>query len=374
MRETNIEETSRSGLAFAGTSRSSQGQARSVGWGVVGTGTIARHFAEDLQNVAGAHLAAVTSRSFDKATTFAASFDAEAHRDLDDLLRASNVDVVYIASPNDTHFSAAMAALSSGKGVVVEKPLATNRAEAEQLSRFASEQKLFLMEGMWTRFLPALMFVRETVRSGAIGEVRRIDGELAFQHPYDPESRFFDPARGGGALLDLGVYLISLSLALMGRPETVTGRWRPAPSGVDMGAVIELTFGTARAHLHCALDYEGANLLVIEGTRGSLILQPPFIAARQVTMVPAMAGRFLARMPGGSAAKRAAAKLSRLTPSLLGLRHQSFDFPGYGLQFEIAAATQALSQGHTQHSLMPMTDTVETLRIIEDVRSQGQAA
>lgn len=374
MSKSNVAETSRSGSALAGIPQPSQADARSVGWGIVGTGVIARHFAEDLRNVAGAHLAAVTSRSFDKAATFGASFDAAAHSDLDAFLLNPNVDAVYIASPNDTHFSIAMAALSAGKKVVVEKPLATTRAEAEQLASFASEQKLFLMEGMWTRFLPAIAFVKEALRSGAIGEVRRIDGELAFQHPYDPESRFFDPARGGGALLDLGVYLISLSLALMGRPERVNGRWRPAPSGVDMAADIELTFGTARARLHCALDYQGANLFLIEGTRGSLILQPPFIAARRVTKAPAMAGRFLAGMPGGSGARRAMAKLCRLSPSLPGLRHHLFDFPGYGLQFEIGAATHAISQGHTQLPLMPMADTVETLRIIEHVRSQRQTA
>ncbi|WP_258045660.1 Gfo/Idh/MocA family protein [Mesorhizobium sp. NBSH29] len=345
-----------------------------MGWGLVGTGMIARHFTEDLRSVAGAHLAAVTSRSFDKAAAFGAAFDARAHADLDAMLRAPEVDAVYIATPNDTHFSTALAALSAGKGVVVEKPLAMSRTEAEQLASFATEQKLFLMEGMWTRFLPAMDFVREALRSGAIGKVRRIDGELAFRHLYDPGNRFFDAAQGGGALLDLGVYLISLSLALMGRAETVNGRWRAAPSGVDMAADIEMTFGTAQARLHCALDYEGANLFVIEGTHGSLVLQAPFIAARQVTKTLAMAGRGLARMPGGPTARRAMAKLSRLAPSVPGLRHQLFDFSGYGLQFEIAAATQALAQGHTQHPLMPMADTVETLRIIETIRSQGPAA
>lgn len=371
MRKADIAETQGPDLARVGGRRTLWAESRAVGWGVVGTGVIARHFAEDLQHVAGAHLAGVSSRSFDKARSFAATFNAEAHRDLDALLRAKDVDVVYIASPNDAHFSAAMAALAAGKGVVVEKPLAMTRAEAEQLDNFASERKLFLMEGMWTRFLPALAFVREAVRSGAIGEVRRINAELAFEHPYDPKSRFFDPSRGGGALLDLGVYLISLSLALMGRPDMVNGCWRRASSGVDMAARIELTFGEASAHLNCALDLKGSNLFVIEGTHGSLILQPPFIAARRVTKAPAMAGRYLAQMPGGPAAKRAAVKLSRLFPSFLGLRHHSFDFPGYGLQFEIAAATHAVSQGRTQHSLMPMADTVETLRIIEHVRSQN---
>jgi predicted dehydrogenase len=175
-----------------------------VGWGIVGTGKIAEHFAADLAHVDGAYVAAVTSRSFDKAADFAARHGGNAHAQLASLLCDEGVDAVYVASPNDSHFNAALAAISANKGVLVEKPLVTTLADAERLSALALERNIFLMEGMWTRFLPAIAFLRNAIQSGTIGEVLRLKGELAFLQPYDPDNRFFDPAKGGGALLDPG--------------------------------------------------------------------------------------------------------------------------------------------------------------------------
>lgn len=341
----------------------------SVGWGIVGTGTIAERFASDVKHVAGAQLAAVTSRAFDKAAGFAARHGGTAYADLAAMLRDEGVGALYVASPNDAHFSAAAAALSVGKGVLIEKPLVTTSADAERLSSLATEHGAFLMEGMWTRFLPAIAFVRNALESGSIGEVRRVHGELAFAHPYDPGNRFFDAARGGGALLDLGVYLISLSLALLGRPDAADGRWRAAPSGVDMAAEIELTFGACRASLSCALDRNGSNLFVIEGARGTLMIQPPFIAARQVVEAGGTAAKLFANLSGRPSAARILAKLARTVP-LPGLRRHLFDFAGHGLQFEIDAATRAIATGETGVPLAPVADAVETLRIIERVRSR----
>lgn len=344
----------------------------SVGWGIVGTGAIAEHFATDLKHVSGAHLAAISSRSHDKAISFAARHGAAAHKGLSSLLGDESVNAIYIASPNDTHFNAAMAAITAGKGVLVEKPLVTTIEEAERLMAFAAERKVFLMEGMWTRFLPSIAFVKNVLGSGAIGDVRRIDGELAFAHPYDPVSRFFDATKGGGVLLDLGVYLVSLSLALFGRPDEVYGRWRAAPNGIDLAADIELAFSGCRARLGCAMDRNGTNLFVIEGTRGALVLQPPFIAARGVIEATRLPARLLAGPPVGSFMARTAAKLARKLP-LPGVHRHRFDFPGHGLQFEIAAATNAIASGHIGTSLAPTSDTLETLRIIEQVRGSSSS-
>lgn len=348
------------------------GRLPAIGWGIIGTGVIAEHFAGDLKRVPGASLVAVTSRSYDKAADFAVRHGAEVYRDLDSLLADPRVGALYIASPNDTHAAAAMAALSAGKGVMVEKPLVASSAEADKLAAFAAERGHFLMEAMWTRFLPAIGFVRETLKSGAIGDVTRIDGELAYLHPYDPANRFFDPAKGGGAMLDLGVYLISLSLALFGRPDKVEGQWRAAPTGVDMAANLELTFGSAEAHLNCAIDRNGANFYVIEGTKGALIIQTPFLAARQVFIAPRGAGRVLAGLPGGPLVKRVLAKVARSMP-LPGVRSHTFDFPGYGLQFETEAAMKAIAEGQTGSPLAPLEDAIETLRIIEQVRGRPSA-
>jgi hypothetical protein len=137
-----------------------------------------------------------------------------------------------------------------------------------------------------------------------------------------------------------------------------------------MAAEIELTFGKVQARLECGFDRTGANLFLVEGSHGTLIVQPPFIAARQVLEMRGPPAKLFASMSGSSKAARAFAKLARTVP-LPGVRRHSFDFPGYGLQFEIAAATQAIAEGRTGTLLAPLAESLETLRIIEHVRSNA---
>lgn len=333
---------------------------------------MAEQFARDLGRVEGARLVGVSSRSAQKAQAFAQRHgDVSAYSSSSDLLADDNVDAVYVASPNDTHFDTAWAALAARKGVLVEKPLVATSAEAARLATYAAEQQAFLMEAMWTRFLPAVKEVKRAIAAGAIGDVRRVRSELAFHHPYAPDSRIFAKERGGGSLLDLGVYGISLALHLMGKPNEVRGSWREAPTGVDVSATVELGYsGGVEARLVCALDRMGSNIFVVEGTRGTLILQPPFIGARMVLKCQGVATR-LALVPGASVAARALRKLARTVP-LPGISRQSFPFEGYGLQFEIDAASAAIRTGDIEHPVSPLSDTIETLRIIETVLEKGR--
>ncbi|GBQ30268.1 trans-1,2-dihydrobenzene-1,2-diol dehydrogenase [Gluconacetobacter sacchari DSM 12717] len=343
-----------------------------IGWGVIGTGTIAGHFAQDIRNARGAYLAAVASRSPGKAAAFAARHGGRPVADVDALVRDPAVRAVYIASPNATHFDMARAVMAGGKAVLVEKPLVSTVEDADRLVALAALHDTFCMEGMWSRFLPAMTLAREAIGSGAIGTVRRIRAELAFVHPYDPGSRFFDPAQGGGALLDLGVYPVSLALALMGRPAGVRGRWRAAPSGVDMAAEMVLEFGAVQAHLACGFDRDGTNLFMIEGSRGTLVLQPHFISSRQLLAVGRMPARGLSLIPCGSAPMRLFSKVAKRV-WLPGVRRHDCVYAGYGLQFEIEAASRAVAQGLTASAVMPLADSVETLRIIEQVRARPPA-
>lgn len=341
---------------------------KKIAWAIVGTGRIATHFARDLQHVPGARLAAVCSRSRDRAISFLAGRDAQIHDRIDALMDDADVDAIYVATPNHSHFAVAKAGMLAGKGVLVEKPLAMNVAQAEQLATLAEQRQAFLMEGMWTRFLPAVAWALETVRSGALGELHRIQGELAFRRDQDSASHLDEPRQGGGVLPDLGVYLISLSLLLLGRPDSVvTGFGRPRSSDVDISADFELVYPHCRALLRCGIDRDGANLFVIEGSRACLILQPPFIGSRSAVIAPPAIGQLLMRFSGSPAIQRAIAKLTRTVP-LPGVRHHAFDFPGYGLQFEIRAATEALAAGKTGLALSPVRDSIETLRIIEQIR------
>lgn len=343
--------------------------AQSVAWGVVSTGTIAAHFAEDLKRVGNARLVAVCSRDRAKAEAFAATHDAaRAYGSLMDLLADPEIEAVYVASPNHMHAQTARLALAAGKAVLVEKPLATTAADAEALAALARNKGLFLMEGLWTRFLPAMDLVRAKIAEGAIGAVTSIGGELCFRHAYDPANRFFDPKSGGGVLLDLGVYAVSLVRHILGEPKSVRSTLKTAPTGADIRATLSFIYENGRrADMLVSFEEDGANLMVIEGTKGRLVLQPPFIGAR---MVLETHGGFapLATWPGNGVIARAVRKIAR-SRDLPGITRHDCDFPGYGLQFEIAAASAAIRAGETGHPLCPMEDTIATLRIIDAAKA-----
>lgn len=343
--------------------------AEPVAWGIVSTGTIAAHFAEDLKRAGNARLVAVCSRDRARAKAFATAHGAKrAHGSLREMLADPEIEAVYVASPNHMHAETAHAALTAGKSVLVEKPLSTTAAEAEALAALARRKGLFLMEGLWTRFLPAMDLVRRRIAEGAIGEVTSVGGDLCFRHAYDPASRFFDPKSGGGVLLDLGVYAISLVRHILGEPKSVYSKVKLAPSGADIRANLSFIYDDDRgANMLVSFEQEGANLMVIEGTEGHLVLQPPFIGAR---MVLEAHGGFapLAAWPGNGVIARAARKLAR-SRDLPGITRHACDFPGYGLQFEIAAASAAIRAGETGHPLCPMEDTIATLRIIEAAKA-----
>lgn len=340
-----------------------------VRWGIVGTGTMAQQFASDLGLCRGAVLSAVSSRHADKAGAFAARHGSQvsAYDTYADLLADDKVEAVYVATPNDTHFAAASAAIESGKGVLVEKPLVATSAEVARLAALAAERDVFLMEAMWTRFLPAITKAKTLIEEGAIGKVSSLRGMLAFHHPYDPESRFYSKERGGGAMLDLGVYGVSLSRFLMGDPVELSGEWQAAPTGVDRAASLTLRFkNDVVATLSCAFDHEGDNSFIIEGSRGALVLPAPFIAARDVLECSTGFAARLATIPGRSASARAIRKLVSRLP-LPGIRKHSFPYSGHGLQFEIEAASSAIRARKTSHPVMHPLDSARTLEIIETV-------
>ena len=333
------------------------------GWGIVGTGAIAHRFAADLAHVPQARLAAVQSRSPQAAADFCAKFSAgRACADLDALLADGAVDAVYLATPNARHAEQALASIAAGKPVLVEKPLALSAADAERIEAAAVAKGVFAMEGLWTRFLPAVRRAKALVDAGEIGPITALHANLAYVHEETPESRFYDP-QGGGALFDLGVYPISLALHFLGVPDGVSGSWKAARSGVDRSAEITLRYRQATAHLSCGFDREGDNSLTLHGSKGSLRLAPPFLQARRLTHFkgatpPAvriaargLAGRIIDRLP------------------LPGRVTEHHPFPGSGLQFEAAAVMEAVRQKRTHSEVMPLADSKAALAIITKLLS-----
>lgn len=340
------------------------------GWGIMGTGTIAGLFANDLGLLPQARIAAVHSRSLDKAQGFAGRFgEATAYDDEAAFLADSAIEAVYIATPNHLHATQALKAIAAGKPVLIEKPIALASADVERIAQAAAERGIFAMEALWSRFLPAVRRAREQIAAGRIGAIKRIRADLSYLHPEEPGSRFFDPALGGGAAFDLGVYPLSLVLDLLGDPRAVSGSWLAAGTGVDRRSLFRLEYPAAVAELSCGLDRDGANRLLVEGECGGLILEAPFLKAQRLSWY-ADARRALAAYERGTGG--IARLLDRLPQS--GRISENVAFPGNGLQFQAEAAIAAIRAGESACAEMPLGDSAAVLRIIETVRAQPATA
>jgi predicted dehydrogenase len=337
-------------------------------WGVIGTGAIATVFARDIRLVPDADLVAVCSRDMSTASTFAERF-APLNAYDDASLMAREVDAVYIASTNVAHYEQARSLLAAGKPVLVEKPLVTSSQQARALAALASQTQTFAMEAMWTAYLPAIEKVRTLLASDAIGRITSVSAELAFRKPFDADSRFFSQALGGGALYDLGIYPIALFLTLFGYPNTVTGQWTAAATGVDMSARGKMHYAGFDADFSCGFDRDGSNRFVISGETGSLIVDAPFLKASRVFLARNHIARGLAAPPLPGRLSSIMGKIVRRLP-MPGLQTFDHAFDGNGLQFEIAAATRAIRSGAREESRMPLSASIEALEIIEAIRAQ----
>lgn len=249
-------------------------------WGLVGPGRIAHKFAEVATRLPGSTLAAVHGRDAGRRDAFAQRWGARALPTLDALLQPGEVDAVYIATPHSDHAELAARCLEAGVPVLCEKPLVATAAQAEALVSLARDRRVFLMEALWTRFLPLYAHVGRWLRDGAIGELHAVHSSFCFHAPYDPASRLFSPALAGGALLDIGVYNVAMSRwafeACHGRaPQTLHAEAHGllAPSGVDRRVHATLRFEhDVTAQFTCSLDSHAANALHLIGSAGSVVV------------------------------------------------------------------------------------------------------
>jgi predicted dehydrogenase len=257
-----------------------------VRWGILSTGKIAQAFAQALKDVPDAVLAGVASRSQDKADAFASEFGAgAAYGSYEALVVATDIDLVYIGTPHPQHAANALMALEAGKGVLCEKAFTINRREAEGVVAFARSKRLFLMEAMWTRFLPALAEVKRIIASGEIGEVSQVVADFGFTANYGPEHRVFNPELGGGALLDLGIYPLSIAASLLGPVVDVKAQAVMGPTGVDVQTGFTLRHeGGGFSVCGCSLLARTPVELTVSGTRGHVRMNTRFHQARSVTV------------------------------------------------------------------------------------------
>ncbi len=221
--------------------------AERVGWGILGTGKIAVKFADDLGHVPGAALTAVGSRRGETAEAFGLRFRIpHRHASYEALVNDPDVDVVYVSTPHSLHAENARLALEAGKAVLCEKAFTLNARQAADLIALARQRRLFLMEAMWMRFLPGIVQARQIVAEKTLGDLRLLTADFGLQFAFDPAGRLYAPELGGGALLDLGVYPVSLSSMVFGRPASIVSLATMGRTGVDDQSGIVFRYLRAR--------------------------------------------------------------------------------------------------------------------------------
>ena len=243
----------------------------SLRWGILGTGGIAALQTFDLiEN--GFTVAAVGSRSQESADAFATKWSiATAHPSYEALVADENVDAIYVSTPHPFHYENALLALNAGKHVLVEKPFAMNAAQAAEVVERAAQKNLVVLEAMWTRYLPHMVRIRQLLKDGALGELRTLISDHSQNLPTDPTHRINDPALGGGALLDLGIYPVSFSFDVFGAPTAIHASGTMTATGVDAQTTMIFEYeGNKRALLVTALDALGPNTTTITGTEGRI--------------------------------------------------------------------------------------------------------
>ncbi len=319
-----------------------------VRWGFVGPGGIARGVAVDLRDhVPGGMLHAVASRSQDRAQAFADEFGAErAYDSVDALLADPDVDAVYLATPHRQHHAVALAAIEAGKPLLVEKAFTVTYDGAVEVVEAARDRGVFVMEAMWTRLQPAVVRLRELIAEGVLGEVRSVRADLGLHRDFDPAHRLFDPAQGGGALLDLGVYPISFAqMVLGGRAQKVDVVGSRAENGVDDEATVLMRFDTGHAVASCSLRTRLPGTAAVYGTEAWVEVPPRFHHPSSLV---------LHRREGDGEAE----------PEVL-----RCPATGTGYAHELLEVQRCLAAGLTESPAMPLADTLAVMEILD--RSLG---
>jgi predicted dehydrogenase len=247
-------------------------------WGIIGPGKIAGKFAVALTMVEGARLGAVASRDAERASAFARMHGAATvyHR-YEDLAADPGIDVVYIATPHGYHSEHTLLCLRHGKAVLCEKPLALSAIQVREMIAAAQHHRTFLMEAMWTRFLPIMQEIMDLIAKGRIGTVKYIRADFGFPAPFNPESRLYNIRLGGGALLDIGIYPLFLCMQLLGAPQHITAAGHLSPTGSDATTHAILQYSEGRsAVISCTLACHTSLTAEIAGTEGMIRISGPW--------------------------------------------------------------------------------------------------
>lgn len=292
----------------------------------------------------GADLGAVGSRSREKAEKFGDEFGAaKRYSSYQDLVNDPDVDAIYVATPHSLHSEGALLSLNAGKATLVEKPFTLNEKQSTALVEKSRELNVFLMEAMWTRFTPIMAKIRDLVRQGALGDVRLVEADFGFRTGVNPEGRLFNPALGGGALLDVGVYPISLASMLLGTPTAVTGLAHLGETGVDEQSAMLLGYANGElAVLSSAIRTNTVQEATIYGTEGRIRVDSPWWIPKSMTLY---------RDGKGAEAF-------------------NLGFEGNGYNYQAVEVQRCVLAGRIESEIMPLDESLSITKTMDTLRAQ----
>ena len=312
-------------------------------WAILGCGSIAHKFAEDVLATEGAVLYAVGSRSQEKAENFRQHHNAQkAYATYEALVKDPNVDIVYIATPHTFHKEVTLLCLAHKKAVLCEKPFAMNQEEVEEMIAFAKAKNTFLMEALWTYFVPHYQFALQTAHSGELGAINSLKADFGIDVPKNPSHRLYNKNLGGGSLLDVGIYPLFAALTMLGIPETIEAKATLDTNGIDLNCDMELTYpNQVKAHLFSAIDTQTDTTCRIEFEKGTILINSRFHDPTNVTITK-----------------------NGITETL--------DFPVtvHGYHYEILHCQEMLAQGKTESTIMTFEKSLQLMGLLDQVREK----
>lgn len=309
-------------------------------WGIAGTGSIATQMVEALDGLADAEVVRVGSRTDKRAAAFAAEHAIGASGSYDALFTDDGVDIIYVASPHSEHEAMTIAALEAGRHVLCEKAFALNAGQAQAMVDAARREKRFLMEAMWTWFIPAIVDLKKRIKSGAIGDVRAIYVDFSLAVP-GSTGRHRELEQGGGATLDLGIYPVAFSRYLLGAPTEVRAVGKLGPTGVDanVGGLLGHDDGAVTI-FHTGLDALSTLGATIIGTEGQVTVDGPFWCTNAFSIT---------RNDGDG---------------------DRVEIPSSGLAHEAAHAMARIRSGFLESDVIPLSETIAVMETLDEIRSQ----
>lgn len=312
-------------------------------WGILGAGSIARKFVTGVKALDDHEVIAVGSRQQATADKFADEFAIpHRHASYEALAADPEVDAIYVATPHPMHKENTLLSLRGGKAVLCEKPFTINAAETQEIIAEAHQRKIFLMEAMWTRYIPIVQEAHRLVKEGAIGAVRMVTADFGYRAGFRPESRTFDPALGGGALLDVGIYPLSFAAMFLGTPDRISSLANLGQTGVDEESAFILGYPTgAMAVLYTAVRTNTPQDAVIMGENGMIRIHPPFWIPKKLTLTVA-----------GKA--------------------QEIEIPyvANGYNYEAVEVANCVRAGKLESAIMPLDESLSIMQTMDAIRAQ----